>query len=82
MPFGKTNLTLQQVRAFNEAQKLDYEVHKSDCRYRLSICLPLERLVMLAYKPLAAFQSRPKDRIAIQKYNAMFFNPSAHAGIM
>lgn len=32
MPCGKTNLTLHQVRAFNEAQRLEYEVHKSDCR--------------------------------------------------
>ena len=32
IPFGKTNLTLQQVRTFNEAQRLEYEVHKSDCR--------------------------------------------------
>jgi hypothetical protein len=33
MPCGKTNLTLQQVRTFNEAQRLEYEVHKSDCRH-------------------------------------------------
>ena len=34
---GRTNMTLQQVQAFNEAQRMEYEVHLNDCRCVINI---------------------------------------------
>lgn len=29
---GKTHLTINDVRSFNNLQRLDYELHQNDCR--------------------------------------------------
>ena len=33
MYVGKTHLTVNDIRSFNNLQRLDYELHQNDCRY-------------------------------------------------